>query len=108
MKRIPKHYDGTRPTGRPISGLLDEILARFFDRFKDQSDLMLEAWPEIVGERIAKMSRAVSFKEGILKVLVQNSTLLSLLSQHEKRGLIVALRKRFPKAKLKDIFFKMG
>ena len=108
MKRIPRHYDGTEPTGRPIQGLLEEMLMRLFDRLKDPSYLILEAWPQIAGKRIATMSQAVGFNEGILKVLVKNSTLLSLLSQHEKKGLIAEFKKRFPKVKFTDIFFRMG
>ena len=108
MKRTPKYYDGIMPTGKKIGDLLPEILSDLSGKFSDQPFLILEAWPEIVGERIGKMSRAVSFNEGILKVLVKNSTLLSLLVEHEKHRLIALFRERFPKIKFQNIFFKIG
>ncbi|QVL56743.1 MAG: DUF721 domain-containing protein [Simkaniaceae bacterium] len=108
MKRTPKYYDGSLPTGRKIGDLLPEILTDLSGKFSDQPHLILEAWPQIVGERIAKMSRAMSFDNGILKVLVKNSTLLSLLVEHEKHRLVALFRERFPKVKFQDIFFKIG
>lgn len=108
MKRTPKNYDGIKPTGRKIGDLLTEILTDLSGKFNDQPHLVLEAWPQIVGKRIAKMTRAVSFDDGVLKVFVKNSTLLSLLIEHEKHRLLASFQKRFPKVKFQDIFFKIG
>ncbi|MDN3508921.1 MAG: DUF721 domain-containing protein [Candidatus Neptunochlamydia sp.] len=108
MKRTPKNYDGSMPTGRRIGDLLPEILTNLSGKVNDQPHLIIEAWPQVVGERIAKISRAVSFDGGILKVLVKNSTLLSLLVEHEKHRLMAAFQERFPKVKFQNIFFKIG
>jgi len=108
MKRTPKNYDGNTPTGKKIEDLLPEILTNLSGKVSDQPHLIIEAWPQVVGERIAKMSRAVSFDSGILKVLVKNSTLLSLLVEHEKHRLMASFQERFPKVKFQDIFFKIG
>lgn len=96
------------PTGRKIGDLLPEIAAQLSSKFQDQPHLIIEAWPEIVGKRIGQLSRAVSFEEGILKVLVKNSTLLSLFVEHEKYRLMALLQKKFPKVKFRDISFKIG
>ncbi len=108
MKRTPKNYDGNTPTGKKIEDLLPEILTNLSGKVSDQPHLIIEAWPQVVGERIAKMSRAVSFDSGILKVLVKNSTLLSLLVEHEKHRLMASFQERFPKVNFQDIFFKIG
>lgn len=108
MKRTPRNYDGNVPTGKKIGDILPEILTDLSGKFGDQPHLILEAWPQIIGERIAKMSHAVSFNDGILKVFVKNSTLLSLLIEHEKHRLIALFQKKFPKVKFRDISFKIG
>lgn len=96
------------PTGKKIKDLLPEILTDLAKKAGERPYLIIEAWSEVVGERIAKMTRAVGFNDGILKVLVTNSTLLSLLAEHEKRRLTAIFQKRFPKVKFRDIFFKIG
>lgn len=107
-KRIPKNYDGSAPTGRQIRDLLPDVLSKLAKKCNDNPHQILAAWPEIVGERIGKMSRAVAYDSGVLKVYVKNSTLYSLLVEHEKMRLIAAFKKRFPKVNFRDIFFKIG
>ncbi|MCB1115394.1 MAG: DUF721 domain-containing protein [Chlamydiia bacterium] len=107
-QRTPKNYDGSAPTGKKIGELLPEMLGRLSGKFKDQPYLIVEAWPEVVGEKISRMTRAVSFHEGVLEVKVKNSSLMSLLSVYEKERLIALFRERFPKQRLTDISFKIG
>ncbi len=108
MARIPKNYRGNKPTGRKIGSILPNILGKLNKRYEEKGDLILKAWSEIVGERIAPMTQAVSFEEGNLKVKVKNSTLLSLLSEHEKKRLLILLRKKFPTITIRNIFFQLG
>jgi len=108
MKRTPKNYSGNKPTGKKIGDLLPQVLIDISQKFSDRPSLILESWSQIVGNRIAKMSRAMSFDDGILKVDVSNSTLLSLLAEHEKSRLMAKFKKKFPQVKFKDIFFKIG
>jgi hypothetical protein len=108
FKRTPKNYDGIEPTGKKIGDILPGMLADLSGKFKDQSHLILEAWPEIVGEKVSKLSRAAGFNGRVLEVRVKNSSLLSLLVEHEKNRLLTQLKKRFPKVKIQDILFKIG
>lgn len=108
IKRIPKNYNGNRPTGRPICELLPQILRQLSNQYQEDYHHILSAWPNIVGEQIGKMSRAVNYNSGILKVYVSNSTLYSLLVEHEKTRLLNIYKKRFPKVHFRDIFFKIG
>jgi len=107
-KRTPKNYDGNEPTGRQICELLPGILSKLTTKCDDKPHQILSAWPDIVGERIGKMSKAVSYNSGILRVHVKNSTLYSLLVEHEKTRLIATFKERFPKVRFLDIFFKIG
>ena len=108
MRRVPRNYDKIEPTGREIADLLPQWLAKASIRFKDRPDLILIAWPEVIGEKLAAMTKAVSFVEGVLTVRVKNSSLYSLLVQHEKAKLQSRLQKRFPSVKIRNIIFRLG
>ena len=54
------------------------------------------------------ISTAVSFVEGILIVRVRNSSLYSLLVQHERNRLLAVLRKKFPAVTIRNIVFRLG
>lgn len=107
-KRVPYGYDGTQPTNRDMRTLLPQILGQIGELHKERPDLILAAWQEIIGSQLAPMTRAVSFEEGILYVKVNNSTLYSLLSQHERGRLLKCLRERFPAVEIKNIVFRLG
>lgn len=106
--RTPRHYDGNKPTSRPVSHILPQVLGKIGSAYKERPDLILAAWPEIIGERLAPMARAVSFSDGILTVRVKNSTLHSLLSQKDKPRILRSMREKFPQSTIKNVVFKLG
>lgn len=108
IKRIPKNYNGKFPTGRSIQNLLPKVLHQIEKIHIERPDLVLAFWPSLVGERIAFMTKAISFKKGILLVTVHNSSLLNLLVQCEKNRLLQTLKKRFPSVTIHDIMFRIG
>ena len=56
-------------------------LSNLEQRMQNRPLEALEAWPLVAGE-FARMTRANKFEQGVLFVLVGNSTLLSLLHQN--------------------------
>lgn len=108
MKRIPKNYNGIKPTGRHLKDLLPEIMAQITGKVDENPREILDAWAQTVGPKISKMARAVSFESGVLKVKVENSTLYSLLTLHEKERLLSEMRKQFPKVSIRNILFRIG
>lgn len=108
IKRIPKNYNGKLPTGRSIQNLLPKILNQIEKVHIERPDLIMAFWPSLVGDRIALMTKAISFKKGILLVTVHNSSLLNLLVQCEKNRLLHTLKKRFPSVTIHDIMFRIG
>ena len=74
----------------------------------ERPDLILAAWSDIIGPKLAPMTQAVSFYDGKLFGKVKNSTLFSLLNQHDKPKLLFKLKQQFPKHNIKNIVFKMG
>lgn len=106
--RTPKNYDGTQPTTRNVSALLSAALSTLSDKCQERPDLLLAAWPEMIGPQHAAMTQAVSFYDGVLTVKVKNSTLYSLLSRHDRHRILAALKQRFPKANIQNIVFRMA
>ena len=98
----------TKPTGKRICDILPNLLKEIKVKRAERPDLLLLAWPEIVGKRFETMTEAVSFFNGILTVKVKNSTLLSLLSTHEKPRLMKKIKEKFPECTLKNIVFRIG
>jgi len=98
--------DGTEPTGKHLTDLLPGILGRITERVQERPDQVLAGWREAVGEKLFPMAKAVSYEAGILTVKVKNSTVLSLLVQHEKQRLLKQLQEKFPNAGVRNIVFR--
>lgn len=98
----------TAPTSKHLRQLLPSIMKEINRVHARRPDLILAAWPSLVGDRIASMSFADSFVEGILTIKVRNSSLLSLLVQHERPRLLRELRRKFPDATIRNIRFCIG
>lgn len=107
-RRKSEGYNGTENTTSELSDLLPRLLAEIGHAHKERPDLVMLAWPEIIGKKLAPMTKALSFVDGILLVKVNNSTLYSLLSQQEKGRLLKSLREKFPSAGIKTIVFRLG
>jgi hypothetical protein len=106
-RRTPRNYNGTQTTTHRVSDLLPHVLGQISEVYQDNPELILAAWPDIIGEKLASMTQAVSFSKGVLTVKVQNSTLYALLSRQEKPRILNLLKKKFPKIEIK-IQFRMG
>lgn len=100
--------NGSDLTNKQMKDLLPKVMSKIGLVYHDRPDLILAAWPQIIGEKLASMTKAISFEKGILFVKVSNSTLYSLLSQHERGRLLKSLRERFPSVEIKNIHFRIG
>lgn len=108
FQRTPKNYDGTHVTTHRIADLLPQVLSNISEVHRDRPDLVLAAWPEVIGEKLASMTKAVSFCDGVLVVKVKNSTLYSLLSQHDRLRILRNLQIKFPSVTFKNVVFRIG
>ena len=110
IKKSPinrRNYDGTKLTGHTMESLLPRLLGRLSSSYQDRPDLILDAWPGIIGKKLAKMTHAEQFKDGVLHVKVKNSTLYSLLVLNDRQEVLKSLRLKFPKVKINNIFYKI-
>ena len=108
LKRLPKKYDGKMPTSRHIKHLLPLILTGISSKLKDNPAEIISVWQDVVGDKIARLTQVVELGEGVLKIRVDNSTLYSLLVEHEKQRLLKVLQKRLPKLRIKILLFRIG
>ncbi len=88
--------------------MLPEALNRIQNRSDSRPSKVVEAWPKIIGLKMAEMARAVSFENGVLTVIVRSSSLYSSLCQHEKPRLLDMLQQQFPKNQVRNINFRIG
>lgn len=100
--------ESTKLTGKKLKDLLPDFLSQIDKNFRERPDLILAAWPGVIGEKLAPMAQALSFNDGVLTVKVKNSALHSLLVQHEKAKLLKRLRERFPSSGIRNIIFRIG
>lgn len=88
--------------------MLPTVLAHIGEAFHNRPDLLLASWPEIIGAKLAPMTRAETFMDGVLTVKVNNSTLYTLLNNYERGRIIARLREKFPKIEIKNVVFRIG
>ena len=90
---------------------LDEILAQLISQKgygRELSSLDCEeAWNELVGERLAKLTTPTRIRKGTLEVLVDNSTIVQELT-FQKPHLVKSLGERLPDQHIGDLKFRVG
>src|SRR5207253_10811598 len=91
---------------------LGEILSRLFAARgwgRRQARMHLEeAWAEAAGPEIAKHTRVVQLRRGVLEVEVNNGVLLQELAHYHKRRLLEQLRGRLPGTPVCDLRLRAG
>lgn len=107
-KRTPKDYDGTRVTSHQMAHFLPSVLQQIHDTHCERPDLVLAAWPMIIGAQLAPMTQAISLIDGILLVTVKNSTLHSLLNQYDRPRILRTLQQQFPNVNIRGINFRVS
>lgn len=87
---------------------MDSVLNSVLERYgvRDQVERMgvLELWPEIVGEKLAAVTRARVVVDGVLIVEVRNSAWLMELNMM-KRDFLTRVNERMAEAPLDRIVF---
>ncbi|MCH9608811.1 MAG: hypothetical protein S4CHLAM45_07230 [Chlamydiales bacterium] len=105
---MKKRYTSrTGVTTKHLCQLLPSFLNRVGKLHEKRPDLVVDAWPSVIGPKLASFTRALSFTEGVLFVAVNNSTLYSLLSQNDKPRIIKNLRDKFPQTTIKTVVFRL-
>jgi hypothetical protein len=107
MKRTPRNFDGKECTTHHLGSILPSIMQKLEANYSDRPDLVVAAWPDIVGRNLSPMAQAKRFHEGVLFVEVKNSSLYALLTQRDKGKLLQILRQKFPSVEIQNIQFRL-
>lgn len=108
-QRTPFGYDGPGITSHTLQEFLPRLTQRLECVYHAHPNLVIETWPKVVGEVLAPMTRATAFVDGVLRVTVKTSTLLSVLSNPvDKQRIMAALCERLPGLVIENIVFKIG
>lgn len=87
--------------------ILDRLTTKMGIAARLESEKAVILWEEAVGKNIARRAKAVSVRNRILFVVVQNSAWLQELSLL-KEGIIEKLNSLVGKDVVKDIVFRIG
>ncbi|MBN2478984.1 MAG: DUF721 domain-containing protein [Parachlamydiales bacterium] len=93
---------------KKISDMLPEFFSDIEKKYTKQPDKILEYWPKVIGKKLSPLTKAVSFQNNVLYVLVKSSTLYSILVQTEKDKLLKHMQKKFGMDSIRQIVFKSG
>ena len=97
-------YDpGPQPLARALGQL---IQLRGYARVGAQSELA-DVWSSLVEERLARRTRPVGVKRGVLTVHVGTAALVAELHSVHRADLIERLAERAPHFKVRDIKFRL-
>jgi len=107
MNPGPKHRSRPYDTSEPDA--LGAVISRLFavrGYGRIQADRQLHsAWKTIVGEEVARQTRVLGLKNGVLQIGVSNSALLSELASFRKQELMEQLKTEQPQLRLRSLKF---
>jgi len=69
---------------------------------------LVEEWPELVGPVLASHCRPRSVRRGVLHASVDHSAWLHQITLIHKRDILLAVQRRFPHLKIKDLHLRIG
>jgi len=89
-----------------VGGIIPQVLKNLGLDKKIEELRVIDCWEEIVGERIARVTKAKEVRDGVLFVEVSTGAWLQELSFRRKQ-IVALIRKKFKSAGIKDIHFSL-
>jgi hypothetical protein len=98
---------GRGPGPQRLALALSELIAqRGYARVRGDAQLQ-SAWAEASGPTIARQTRAVAIRRGVLHVAVAHAPLLSELAGYYRRPLLEKLQEKHADLRIRDVKFKL-
>jgi hypothetical protein len=95
------------PEPQRLSLALTELIAlRGYARVRGDAQLQA-AWADAAGATVARQSRAVAIRRGVLLVSVGHAPLLSELAGFHRQSILARLGERYADLKIRDLKFKL-
>lgn len=92
---------------QPLAQVLSELIALRGYARRDATTALQNAWSAAAGEAVARQTRAIDIKRGVLQVAVANSPLLSELVGFYRTQLVARLKELSPELRIKDVKFRL-
>jgi predicted nucleic acid-binding Zn ribbon protein len=97
-----------RQDARHVKSIIENLLGQWEKRAVKRGDAVGKAWKDATTEETREHARPVSFKNGILMVIVENSSWLYKLTL-EKRKMLEKFNEIYAgRKKAQDIRFRVG
>ena len=93
---------------RHVRGIVDDLLRRWEDGSVKKGNAVLDAWGEATKEEAKGHARPVSLKNGVLMVIVENSSWLYELTLEKKEIMKRFNEKYTGRKKARDIRYRIG
>ena len=96
-----------RPKGpEPLKDVIAQLfVSRGWGRTSERKRLE-DAWASAAGEIVAKQTRVLALKRGVLEIEVRGGVLLQELASFHKRTLLEAMKTLLPGHPLKELRFR--
>src|SRR5262245_28134902 len=92
---------------QPLSQALSELIAlRGYARVQGDAQLQ-SAWAAVAGGAIARQTRAVAIRRGVLQVAVASAPLLSELAGFYRAAFVEKLRQAHSHLRIRDLKFRL-
>ena len=97
-------FDPIRPLGDVVAGVLRNLKIQAPE---EGPGPMVEEWPSLVGEAVAKHSRPGRIQKAHLVVFVDSYVWLTELARYGKDQMLANLQKRFGRDKIKTLSYQL-
>lgn len=95
------------PAPKKIADVMSELLTRRGYARVQAAASYDDAWREAAGEQMARYTRVVQIRRGVVEVIVANSTLVQELT-FQKRAILKQLAELLPEERIADLRCKVG
>jgi predicted nucleic acid-binding Zn ribbon protein len=90
-----------------LARALSELIAqRGYARVHGDAQLQ-SAWNEAAGPAVARQTRALAIRRGVLHVAVDHAPLLAELAGYYRQAILEKLTRRYADLKIRDLKFKL-
>lgn len=105
--QLPEHCQPPSSTSEVAAGVVAAgLLKKVGLDAQLWQQTLLDEWPRLVGDAVARRARPGQMQRGVLTIFVSNAAWLHELARYSKNELLVKLRARFGAEHIKDVRFQ--
>jgi predicted nucleic acid-binding Zn ribbon protein len=98
---------GSYKSASSLGKVLTDLIAQRGWNQKQSLDQLEEVWQQVAGAQFAGTTRAGQLRNGVITILVANSSTMSELVSFHKGRILKEFQVRFPQNSIKELKFKL-